>query len=97
MGIIRKPTMKAYWSTYPNVVTPFFNSIISRDKFYRIMRGLHFVDNAISSTDRTYKISPVIKKLNQRFFDVYKPKQHISIDETLLLWKGKLLFSSIYQ
>lgn len=91
-GIIRKPTLKSYWSTDPKLTTPFFNTIMSRNKFLRILGALHFVDNAAPSTDRIYKINPVIEKLSKRFSDVYKPKKHIAIDETLLLFKGRLIF-----
>lgn len=91
-GIIRKPTLKLYWSTDPKVATPYFNSIISRDKFDRILSALHFVDNDIPSTERGNKINPILKKLTKRFSDVYVPKQQICIDETLLLFKGRLIF-----
>ena len=91
-GIIRKPTLRSYWSTDPKIATPFFNSIMSRDKFLRILGALHFVDNSVASTNRSNKISPIIEMLNRRFNAVYKPKRHISIDKTLLLWKGRLIF-----
>ena len=66
-GIIRKPTLKSYWSTDPILATPMFNSVISRGKFMRILGALHFVDNSNPSTDRCYKINDVLKKLNYRF------------------------------
>lgn len=91
-GIIRKPTLKLYWSNNPMLSTPYFNSIMSRDKFMRILGALHFVDNDAPTANRINKIHPIIEKLNRKFADVYKPKKHIAIDETLLLWKGRLVF-----
>lgn len=92
MGIIRKPSLKSYWSTDPKQATPYFNSIMSRDKFHKILGALHFVDNDIPSEDRGNKINPVLRLLTQRFAAVYQPKKHIAIDETLLLYKGRLIF-----
>lgn len=38
MGLIRKPTIKDYWSTATELSTPFFRSIMSRDRFIAILR-----------------------------------------------------------
>lgn len=54
-GIIRKRTLKSYWSTDSKMSTPYFNSIISRDKFMRILSALHFADNDVPSPDRIKK------------------------------------------
>lgn len=66
-------------------------------KFLRIKRCLHFVDNTILTTAngdnrKLKKIWPVIEHLNNKFSSLYLPEQHISIDESLLLWKGRLSF-----
>lgn len=91
-GIIRKPTLKSYWTVDPKLSTPYFNSIMTRDKFLRILAALHFVDNTLPSTSRSNKIDPILKLLTKRFEAVYQPKKHIAIDETLLLYKGRLIF-----
>ena len=44
--------------------------------------------------DRLYKLRPVITHLHDRFQNVYTPEKEIAIDESLLLWKGQLLFKS---
>ncbi|KAL8581934.1 hypothetical protein ACOMHN_010308 [Nucella lapillus] len=41
--------------------------------------------------DRLYKIRPLVKHL-QEFQSVYTPDKYIAIDESLLLWKGQLVF-----
>ncbi|XP_067945098.1 piggyBac transposable element-derived protein 4-like [Watersipora subatra] len=58
----------------------------------KILHALHFVDNDLAPTSRILRISPIIHLLNRRFDSVYSPKKHIAIDETLLLFKGRLIF-----
>lgn len=73
---------------------PEFRKLMRRDRFLLLMRYLHFVDNATLSTTgeekRMGKIKPIIDYLNNRFSTVYTPRRELSIDESLLLWKGRL-------
>lgn len=74
-----------------------FQKIMPYKKFLRIKRCLHFVDNTILTTAtgdnrKLKKIWPVIEHLNNKFSSLYLPERHISIDEPLLLWKGRLSF-----
>lgn len=43
MGLIRKPTIKDYWSKSAELATPFFRSIMSRDRFINILRYVHIL------------------------------------------------------
>lgn len=36
------------------------------------------------------KIAPILEHLNKKFKSVYTPRREVSIDESLLLWKGRL-------
>ena len=95
MGIVRLPTLSLYWCTKPMYNIQFVRRIMPRIKFLRIMRILHFCDtdaNNNTVTSRSYKIQPIIDILLQRFQRAYRPGQNIAVDESLLLWKGKLLF-----
>ena len=42
--------------------------------------------------DRIYKVHPKIEYLVNKFKSVYTPDKEVSIDEELLLWKGRLGF-----
>ena len=46
MGIVKKSVLKMYWSRNPMLETPFFTTIMPRDRFMQILRNLHFVDNS---------------------------------------------------
>ena len=44
------------------------------------------------SPDKLFKLRPLIDHLFEKFQEVYTPTRNISIDESLLLWKGRLSF-----
>ena len=46
--------------------------------------------------DRLYKIRPLLKKLQERFEDVYSPQLEVAVDESLLLWKRATGFSTAH-
>ncbi|XP_055924618.1 piggyBac transposable element-derived protein 4-like [Argiope bruennichi] len=89
IGIIKKPKIKMYFSTNPMLATPFFNSVMSRDRYVAILRCLHF---ASSDAKKIGKLQPVLDKIIENFKSAYTPERNISIDESLLLWKGRLGF-----
>ena len=66
--------------------------VMSYNRFHLIDKFLHFVDN--KSLDENYekiaKIKPIYQYLFERFRTLYIPERDISIDESLLLWKGRL-------
>ena len=97
-GIIRKPAINLYWSTDPLYSTPLFGAIMSRNRFQLLLKFLHFNDNAEMpgaddpSPDKLFKVRPLVDHLCEKFGEVYTPSSNISIDESLLLWKGRLGF-----
>ncbi|KAF9408389.1 hypothetical protein HW555_011926, partial [Spodoptera exigua] len=61
-------------------------------------RCLHFVDNVLCARGiptKLTKIQPIIDHLNTKFSSLYLPEQEIAIDESLMLWKGRLSFSQL--
>ena len=96
-GIVQKPQIKQFWSTDPLLQTALFNQVMARNRFTEILKFLHFVDNSNYNAndpnrDKLYKVRGVVEFLVDQFKNVYIPTQHISIDEELLLWKGRLSF-----
>ena len=53
---------------------------------------MHFADNRtlVENYEKIAKIKPIHDYLSQRFSLLYTPKRDISIDQSLLLWKGRL-------
>ncbi|CAB3251774.1 unnamed protein product [Arctia plantaginis] len=56
---------------------------------------LHFNNNSSlpEYPSKLQKIMPIIKHLNEKFSALYLHEQKVAIDESLLLWKGRLSFS----
>lgn len=40
--------------------------------------------------NKTSKIAPILEHCNRKFKEMYVPEPHLSLDESLLLWKGRL-------
>ena len=97
-GLVQKPSIASYWSKLPILQTPIFASVMPRNRFQEILRFWHANNNEEEpprdspDRDRLYKLRPVITHLQDRFQNVYTPEKEIAIDESLLLWKGQLLF-----
>ena len=97
-GIIQKPSLHHYWSIDVLYETPIFRSIMTRNRFQNLLKFFHLNDNAQApnpadpNRDRLYKLRPLIDHLFEKFQTIYTPQQNMSVDESLLLWKGRLLF-----
>jgi hypothetical protein len=75
---------------------PYIRNIMSERRYSLLTKCLHFVDNnkidanATSREKSLAKISPVFDIIVNRFSTVYVPGENIAIDESLMLWKGRL-------
>lgn len=47
MGLLRLPQVRDHWATDEILSTPWFPSIMPRDRFFDIMRYLHLVDSSL--------------------------------------------------
>lgn len=93
MGLVRKNSLKDYWSTDPVTQTPFFSALLSLDRFQLLQRALHFADNATANLrDPLNKIRSVFTSLMAGFGQMFIPHRDLCINESLLLWKGWLGF-----
>ncbi|KAG8238671.1 hypothetical protein J437_LFUL018385 [Ladona fulva] len=88
----RKLALHEYWSREALVKTPIFGEFMSRDRYLTILRMLHFSDNIPNSGDRLHKIRPVVDYLRATFRHTLVPFQNLCIDESLMLFKGRLFF-----
>ena len=91
-GVIWKPTYEMYYTTDTLFATPGLKPYMSYNKFKLIDKFLHFVDDEeLGDTyAKSAKIQPIWDYVNERYSMIYTPKQNIAIDESLLLWKGRL-------
>ena len=93
MGVVRLPDILLYWGTDGMTEVPFFRKTMPRDRYIKIMRNLHFQDNELDDgTDRLFKIRPFLDAFIANFQAAYCPEKHISVDESMLKFHGRLKF-----
>ena len=93
-GIVHKPQIEMYFSKRKCIETPYFSQIMTEKRFRLLLKFLHFADNSKFYPDqphkKLYKIQQILDHLKSKFSSVYTPEQNICVDESLLLWKGRL-------
>ena len=99
MGIIYKPSTPLYWSTDELFSTPIFSQLMTRNRFQLIEKFLHFNNNLDPSydpldenRDRLHKVRPILDILRRQCKSVRYPGKELSIDESLVLFKGRVKF-----
>jgi len=89
----KKLEMHEYWSTNELLRQDIFGKCMSRDRYLLLLRCIHFRDNSQQiKGDRLYKIKMVLTEVRKNFKDAMIPFSNLAIDESLLLWKGRLSF-----
>lgn len=89
MGTVKLNRMAEYWSkNYLMNLSP--HLFMSRDRFYLILRALNVQNN--NRTESIFKVKTLIDIFNQTMLSTYYPSKNIAIDESLILWKGRLSF-----
>lgn len=98
MGMLRLPRVKDYWSTSNVLSTPWFRSIMSRDRFLEILQYIHPVDSSQQKKkgeggfDPLFKIRSVVDHLNAVFPEYYKASRYLSIDEMMISTRCRVAF-----
>lgn len=98
MGILDYPTLQRYWSkSWPfHILT--FSSIMPRDRFLLILKFLHLNNNEVQvgrgvlGYDPLFKLRPLLTALIPRYQSSYQLHRNISIDESMIGFKGRLSF-----
>ena len=94
MGVVQKVGRLAeYWSRHFYTLTPSFWQTMPCSRFMLILRYLHFVDNEDATTDRglrTWKVQKVLDYVCKRFRESYTSRRELSVDETMIKFKGRL-------
>lgn len=97
MGNIRMNRLQDYWKKDELFAVPGLQKYMGRNRFMGIMRCLHFSPNPVNEDDAGYgdrlqKIRFLQDYLNNRMEEIYYPGKQLSLDESMLLWRGRLQF-----
>ena len=98
MGLDQRHSLKDYWSREEQYCTQFYSNVMARDRFFHILRFLHFENNDHPPNhddpdyDRLWKIRKIFDTLNSKFCELYNPTEHLAVDEVIVLYKGRVVF-----
>ena len=98
MGLVNHQDIQDYWSTDPVLSTPFFSSVMTRDRFLLLLTFLHCSDNAgyvprgHDGYDPLYKLGSIYHSIIDLFSANYYPTKNIAVDEGLVPWRGNIHF-----
>ena len=97
MGLCQKPTIRSYWNEFWLTYTP-FNSIMSRNRFELIQTFLHFNNTELQvlrgqrGFNPLFKIQPLLDIVDPTYMQVYGPRRELSLDESMVKFKGRIFF-----
>ncbi|KAJ8939480.1 hypothetical protein NQ318_022534 [Aromia moschata] len=97
MGNIRINRLQDYWKKDELFAIPGLQKHMSRNRFMLIMRCLHFSKNPTKEDDpgygdRLHRIRFLQDYFNRRMAEVYYPGKQLSLDESMVLLRGRLGF-----
>ena len=91
MGCVKLPTFEHYWSTNILYRFPTFSKVMPRNRFQLILQFLHFADNNTAGPGRLRKIFSIVEHVDNTMNTIYISGKDLSIDELMMLWRGRLV------
>lgn len=92
MGYNTRPAWRDHYSSQPDLNNALVCKSMARDRFAIILSHLHCNDNSQmprDCKDKLYKIRPMIDGLNKKFQEVYHGTRELSVDESMIKFKGR--------
>ncbi|KAK9711269.1 Transposase IS4 [Popillia japonica] len=102
-GTISINRLHDYWKKNWLFNITCFTESMSRNRFLLILRCLHFARNPEQTVgvrqDKLYRIRPIVDYLrpivdyfNTKMTEIYVPHRELSLDESMVSWRGRLSF-----
>ena len=91
-GVNQKPVTHMFYTKNNLFKTPGFKKILPQDRLVLLEKYIHFVDTSTLGElyNRSAKIEPIHEYLVECWQSLLTLEENISVDEALLLWKGRL-------
>jgi len=89
--IDQKPKQK-HWCKHELLKSTIVPQLLSSDEYFEILRFLHFCDGSNSENDPLYKFCKIWDSVIQNSENLLIPGENLSINESLMLYKGRLHF-----
>ncbi|CAK9832785.1 PiggyBac transposable element-derived protein 4 [Anthophora retusa] len=93
-GQKKAPSIRHLFTDNPLYYTPIFSYTMSGRRFQQLLRCIngHYTGHVDSSTEKLKKIYPILQPILANFQAAYLPSKTLSLDESLLLFRGRLSF-----
>ena len=98
MGYGVRDKLTDYWLTLDQLYTPFYGTVMKRDRYLHVLRYLHFADNrneperTDENFERLWKIQDRFEILNSTFSTFYNPSENLAVDEVFVCFKRRVIF-----
>lgn len=93
MSQVKKSSVQSYWSKRSIIETPIFRKTMPFWRFVQLSRFLHFTNNeVVDKNDRMCKLRSIIDYLNEKFESIYTAEEYVSLDESLMKYKGRMSY-----
>ncbi|CAG5000701.1 unnamed protein product [Parnassius apollo] len=88
-GQLKFPLRRNFFSNDPLYYHPFFQHVTYGRRFEQVIRCLCVADDQAKGE---HKVLDFIKALNNNFQLIYGPSKELCIDESLILFRGRIIF-----
>jgi hypothetical protein len=91
-GYHRLPRKHQYWSSDTDLAVPVVSQTMTINRYDQILGNLHVNDNSVipgDNKDKLHKLGPLITSLNENSQKLKLPGQYQSIDQSMVLFKGR--------
>ncbi|GFN80354.1 PiggyBac transposable element-derived protein 4 [Plakobranchus ocellatus] len=91
MGYHTLPSYKLYWPNQPDLAFPLMPSTMLKTRFEQFLSNIHINNDMTphSAADKMWKMRPLRNSLNENFSRLYNVTREQSIDESMILFKGR--------
>ena len=89
MGLVRVGSYELYWSTASLYHGLWGRAFFTRLRFKALLAFLHVDAPDDDPTDRLHKVRFVYDKVRTASAQFWQPKQHVSLDERIIRFKGR--------
>lgn len=93
MGLVKLPAIKDYWRVHKLYGVPLARTVMPRNRFELILKFIHFADNSVADpNDRLCKLRELLNMFVELYQKTYLPGKRVCVDESLIPWRGRLIF-----
>lgn len=89
-GQLKFPSIRTFFSKDPLYFHPVVGGAMSGRRFEQILRCLNCTSS--DSNDPLHKVRPILTKVVENSQNIFYPNEELSLDESLLLFRGRLKF-----